>query len=364
MSVSPVSSAIPLAPQFLFTCCHPGSEKLLKKELSQTFPYLNFAFSRPGFLTFKNNHHKILLNDKFKFHSVVSYLNGFCLGKIPTAQMDQALKELKMDLTNHFQLKKTDTIYYHYWRRENFTKTLPLELPAITPPYGSWVIDILQVEENEFWLGYHLHQPEQQLFPTSGVTLPLPAEAPSRAYLKMTETLQWCELSLERGDQVLELGSSPGGISYELLQRGLSVVGVDTGEMDPVVLNHPNFLHLRKPAHKLTAHDLKKIKIEQEKFSWLVSDMNLTAEVVLSMVKQLMQKEEVSIRLGLILTLKLGHLDDILKVQHTKKLLKELGFPYVAFTQLPSHKQEIVAVALTKEGRARVSEGKKPYFFN
>jgi 23S rRNA (cytidine2498-2'-O)-methyltransferase len=41
--------------EFLFTICQIGAEKALKDELAANHPDLRFAYSRPGFVTFKNS---------------------------------------------------------------------------------------------------------------------------------------------------------------------------------------------------------------------------------------------------------------------------------------------------------------------
>src|SRR5690349_20007277 len=40
-------------PEFVFATCQVGAEIALKQEVARTAPNLRFAYSRPGFLTFK-----------------------------------------------------------------------------------------------------------------------------------------------------------------------------------------------------------------------------------------------------------------------------------------------------------------------
>jgi 23S rRNA (cytidine2498-2'-O)-methyltransferase len=44
---------MPDANPFVFTVCQAGAEWALKDEVAQRWPGLRFAFSRPGFVTFK-----------------------------------------------------------------------------------------------------------------------------------------------------------------------------------------------------------------------------------------------------------------------------------------------------------------------
>lgn len=40
---------------FIYTIVNIGSEKLLKEEVAIKYPELSFAYSRPGYITFKDN---------------------------------------------------------------------------------------------------------------------------------------------------------------------------------------------------------------------------------------------------------------------------------------------------------------------
>src|SRR4051812_7005138 len=42
-----------MKPRFYFACCQVGAEKAVKAEVLERHPQLRFAFSRPGFITFK-----------------------------------------------------------------------------------------------------------------------------------------------------------------------------------------------------------------------------------------------------------------------------------------------------------------------
>ena len=55
--------------QFLFMTCQVGAEPTLKRELAKYRPSFRFAYSRPGFLTYKLPE-KHGLKDDFELHSV------------------------------------------------------------------------------------------------------------------------------------------------------------------------------------------------------------------------------------------------------------------------------------------------------
>ena len=71
----------PLDPTaFIFVCCQHGSEKALKSEIAEAYPGLNFAFSRPGFLTFKLTP-EASLPLKFSLASTFARTSGWSFGK-------------------------------------------------------------------------------------------------------------------------------------------------------------------------------------------------------------------------------------------------------------------------------------------
>ena len=127
--------------------------------------------------------------------------------------------------------------------------------------------------------------------------LELPADAVSRAWLKMEEALGWSQLPLTPGARVAEIGSAPGGASQALLARGYHVTGIDPAEMPPTVLAHPHFTHIRRRSTQVRRREFRKIR-------WLMADMNVAPNYTLDAVEAIVTHAEVSIR-GMLLTLKL-----------------------------------------------------------
>ena len=64
---------------YIFTVCQVGAEKALKDEISREHPDLRFAFSRPGFVTFKSL--GAPLNEDFALKSVFARAYGLSLGE-------------------------------------------------------------------------------------------------------------------------------------------------------------------------------------------------------------------------------------------------------------------------------------------
>ncbi|MBF0143197.1 MAG: 23S rRNA (cytidine(2498)-2'-O)-methyltransferase RlmM [Magnetococcales bacterium] len=89
-------------------------------------------------------------------------------------------------------------------------------------------------------------------WPMGVARLRLPADAPSRAILKLEEALlrmhekgDWGGL-LTPGRQVVDLGAAPGGWSLAMVHRGLTVTAVDRGDLAPGLRQHPQLLHRRE----------------------------------------------------------------------------------------------------------------------
>ncbi len=66
---------------FLFITCQVGAEAAVKGELARRWPTFRFAYSRPGFLTFKlpEDHG---LSDDFDLESTFARAYGFSLGRV------------------------------------------------------------------------------------------------------------------------------------------------------------------------------------------------------------------------------------------------------------------------------------------
>ena len=74
----------------------------------------------------------------------------------------------------------------------------------------------------QWWVGYHRAKSLVSRWPGGLMPLVLPAQAISRAWLKMEEALRWAELPIPQGAHWAEIGSAPGGSSQALVQRGYS----------------------------------------------------------------------------------------------------------------------------------------------
>ncbi len=278
-------------PQFIFVTCQVGAESAVKTEVARLWPAFRFAYSRPGFLTFKlpRDH---LLPDDFRLHSAFARSYAFSLGKVVGADRTGMAGEV-------WQVwGKRPVARVHVWERDVAPPGDRQFEPRITPsaietarliaqscPHpgmlpasagdllnpakmGDLVLDCVLVEPDEWWVGFHQVQSFESQWPGGLLALELPPEAVSRAWLKMEEALRWSQLPIRPGARCAEIGSAPGGASQALLARAVHVLGIDPAEMHPAVLADPNFTHIRRRASQVRRREFRKVR-------WLTADMNV-----------------------------------------------------------------------------------------
>lgn len=355
-------------PEFIFTTCQLGAEPALKKELARKHPELSFAYSRPGFVTFKMSTQTSDVG--FVLHSVFARAYGFSLGK---QKVDNFLESVEEVLKKVQALKATfsqSKLRLHLWERDqhpsgkepigfvpnalaNKIKTLlstkvfaDVFYEDSKPNPEDMVFDWIIVDEKEWWLGYHKHSALHSPFPGGLFDLTLPQNAPSRAYLKLEEMLKWSGLKLHHDDVAVEIGSAPGGASFALLNRGLKVIGIDPAEMDKKVLKHKAFVHIQKPVSAVLRSDLP------ESIQWLLLDMNVAPGVSLFAIDRLASRMKDSL-LGVLLTVKLNQWKLADEIPHMLAHLKAMGMIKVRAAQLSCHRQEVGIMGLTRMGSRR-----------
>jgi 23S rRNA (cytidine2498-2'-O)-methyltransferase len=192
------------------------------------------------------------------------------------------------------------------------------------------------------FVGWHRHDATRGPLPGGVPHVAIPVGAPSRAWAKIEEAIRWSGLTPRAGEHAVELGSAPGGASFALLERGLNVHGVDPGAMEPRVLayrgpsgNH--FTHHALPAAEVARKDLPKT------YEWLASDVNLAPMIALKYVERFVALAHGGLR-GAFITLKLNDDGVFEALPRLAARIGKLGAKRVRYTQLPSHRSEIVAI--------------------
>jgi len=348
--------------RFVFAAAQPGAERPLKNEVARDQPTLRFAFSRPGFVTFR-------LPDGAKnpkLDCVFARTWGYSLGKVSAADDALLAREAWQLVATHLPGDLASELrHLHVWQRHRalpgdeaydaaaaeleravgatLLEQRPRPGPATQPAVnavaadGDLVLDCVLVERHEWWLGWHRATSLELRWPGGVPPIALPERLVSRAYLKIIEALEWSELPIAAGDKCVEIGSSPGGSCLALLERGLLVTGIDPAEMDAAVLAHPNFTHLRG-----RAKDVKRDVFRDCR--WLVMDANVAPNYTLDTLDGLLKQAGVRPK-GLVLTLKLTDSKLAEKLPEIAQRIRAHGYRRVRMRQLAFNRQEVCAVA-------------------
>lgn len=341
------------ASRFVFAICQPGFEAALKNDVVQQEPRLRFAFSRPGFVTFRTEGAADGLASPF------ARTSGWSLGKVRGANERELADAARAVLAAH----PRDGASLHVWPRlrplpgdddfdpgparaaQNAGESIVAAWPSANAPTlnrhaiaGDAVLDCCLVEPNEWWLGWHRATSMETRWPGGVPNLTVPPRAISRAYFKMVEALLWSEVPVRAGDRWVEIGSAPGGASQALLDLDCIVTGIDPAEMDPLVLGNPRFTHVRaraKDAKRGTFRDCR----------WLAIDVNAAPKYTLDTAEAVVTDPGARVE-GLVLTLKLTDETYAADVPKFVQRVRSWGYSNVRARQLAFNRREVCVVAL------------------
>jgi len=351
---------------YLYVCLQVGAERALKEELALTHPELRFAYSRPGFVTFKTSKPAGLPPD-FELNSVFARTWGFSIGAQKSlADAAAATQSLAASLG-------VGTLGLHVWEKDEHTvgeeplgfvagttvepararfSGLAGELLDADSSKHEWILDLMtSIGTEEVWLGFHHRKMGSRSRcsnqPGGAIPVQMPEDSPSRAFIKLEQALHWSGLSPKAGEHALEIGSAPGGAAYALLLRDLKLTGIDPGLMDPMLRTRfPGRLrHIKTSVSQVSLRDLP------EAIDWLVLDINAKPRVTLTLVADLLKHAETAFLplKGMVLTLKINDWKLARFIPEWVEYIGELAAPFgltqVRATQLPANKQEICVVA-------------------
>ncbi len=325
----------PVESEFVFALTNPGSEKALKLEVETMKLGWRPGYQRRGFVTFK-------ADKPFSFDSLdveIATARRLCLslGKATTREAGVAL------------LGETRIIHHARFADRKMQGVCDGKTSG-KPQLGEVVGTVVELGDSEFWAGLHRHAPFLSPDPAGDAGILMPAESPSRAWLKLEEAARFFDLEFTRKDIVVELGCAPGGVVLALINRGVPVIGVDPAKMAEVVLasaiaerqdvltDSSWFFQCRKPAALTSKRDLGL------GVTWFMSDMNQSPEVVLKECARFC-KMAPSIR-GVLITLKLTDLLQVADKSQWFASLAEMGFKTIRLQQLSVHHKEFALLAL------------------
>ena len=350
----------PAESTFLFCCCQVGAESALKAEIAKNHPGLRFAFSRPGFLTFKIvDDAEILSGGSLRSYFARTF--GFCGGRVEGETDEQRANEAaKLIPKNPFR-------HVHIWNRDSrapgdrgFEPFLSDELIARGEPIakrlrdrkldivvnraaksGDWIADCIVVDDETWWIGWHQAQSVATRWPGGVPLLKMRDDVVSRAYWKMQEALKWSQLPIAKGDRCVELGSSPGGASQALLERELKVIGIDPAQMNDQVTSHPNFTHIRAKAAAVKRREFSDIP-------WLMADANVAPKYTLDAIEDIVTNDRVNVR-GMLITLKLADWKLATELDEHLSRIRSWGFRHIKTRQLAFNRREVCVFAMRRK---------------
>ena len=361
------ASAVSEEPEFMFVTCQVGAEPAVKADVTREWPESRFAFSRPGFLTFKLPA-ALATSEAPPLRSVFARAVGWSLGKVEGSTPE----ELATAAWRLIQERRPNVAWnrLHVWPRDlaapghrGFEPGITPEATAArdaliqqTPPAdvcaapltteltltaptgrGDRVLDCILMHDGSWWIGHHRAWTRTQCWPGGFWPGTPPATMVSRAYLKMCEALDWSQLPVRNGHRAAEIGCAPGGASQALLDRGLTVLGIDPAEVAPSVVANPNFTHL-----KMRGADVRRRVFRG--IHWLFADMNVTPQAALQTLETIVTHAEVKVR-GLITNIKLQEWSLAEEVPLYLARVRGWGFEHVAARQLGHNRQEICVTA-------------------
>jgi 23S rRNA (cytidine2498-2'-O)-methyltransferase len=334
---------------FVWFTHQPASTAWLKRELAARRPDLRFAFSRPGLTTFKVDAARADEPNASSFARAY----GRSLGR--ATAVDEVLALVGDATILHVFERDPDVAADERDATVAGTRAAALDVALraigrfadrIEAQAGELVLDVIvapaEQPDDGMFVGWHRHDPTRGPFPGGVPHVTIPAGAPSRAWAKIEEAIRWSGLVPRAGETAVELGSAPGGASLALLERGLNVHGVDPGAMDPHVIAYRGrggnrFTHHARPAADVPRKNLPRT------YQWLASDVNLAPMIALRYVERFVALAHGGLR-GAFITLKLNDDGVFEALPRLAARIAKLGAAHVRYTQLPSHRSEIVAI--------------------
>jgi 23S rRNA (cytidine2498-2'-O)-methyltransferase len=108
------------------------------------------------------------------------------------------------------------------------------------------VVQLCVLSGSKAWVSFSQRAPDSLPWQrsTSGrragyFEVPDDRSAPSRAFKKVEEAAEIFPLRIEAGAKCIDLGASPGGWSYTLLNRGCRVHAIDRAPLAESIMRHP-----------------------------------------------------------------------------------------------------------------------------
>jgi 23S rRNA (cytidine2498-2'-O)-methyltransferase len=352
---------VPLSSEFVFVLCQRGAEIALKREAAHAVPGLAPAYQRPGLVTFRA---PFSVTPEYELPLVFARSSGMSLGA--ARDLTSAIERIAALPARPFCLQVVERELYRPgqeplgYARGELSAALEAALRHALPGVftksheanaGELVLSAIVARDDPWVLGVHRHHRGRSPHPGGSYPLSVPSDTPSRAFAKIEEAIATFDLPVRAGDTALELGAAPGGATYALLRRGVSVVAVDPASMDPRLFDYP-----APGAARLTHLDLTMAELRREMLprnvAWLLLDVHLAPQVALRAARKIAAWFRESL-LGAVLTLKLNDWSFAERLEAFLSQAREMGLVEPRAKQLVSNRQELCIAGLTARGRRR-----------
>ncbi len=275
----------------IFFLCIPTNTDLLKAEILESYKYLKISFNVQGFITCLCDDSEIA--NTIKAPPSISLYSG-----ISATRSNDLEPTVWIDKDKLFFSGEKNFVFID--KKENLWQAQNCDL--------SELINLNNIE--------------------------LPKDAPSRAWLKIAQAFQYFKVDRSNYKSSIEIGSSPGGASYFLINQKIKVLGIDPGEMSPSVNEMNGFKHLKKPIQ-----DVRKDELPAS-IDILAVDTNLSAQQSVKESLRIANFYQSSLK-EVFLTIKLPLPKMISQLEKHKRALRKLGFK-ARIIQLPSHHREVL----------------------
>lgn len=151
---------------------------------------------------------------------------------------------------------------------------------------------------------------------------------PSRAYLKLVESLAHMGTSFRPDETCVDLGGSPGGWTFVALDHGAHVTAVDRSVLDASVMEHPACSFVRGDAFRYAP---------REPVDWLLCDVIATPDKNLALLDRWLSERWCR---RFLVTLKFKGEPSMTLLADAKQMLDRHGVEY-ALRRLHANKNEV-----------------------
>jgi 23S rRNA C2498 (ribose-2'-O)-methylase RlmM len=250
---------------------------------------------------------------------------GLVTAKSPRELSVDELPAMVLAQRTYLSLGQTPAAPLGDWRHHEDTTVIDGEL----------LLSQVAVASTSWW-GLHRHHASVSPWPHAAPQLTIPANAPSRAWLKVEEASSHFGISIS--GRVLEVGCAPGGVTRALLDRGCEVIGVDPNTMDKDVASHPRFQQLHVSSARVDYHELPPI-------DWLVVDVSVPPGTALAGVRPLLLNRGDKLT-GMLFTCKLKRWEMVAQELHSwRARIEHMTGLHTRAVHLHSNHQEVCVLA-------------------